>query len=116
MERPIEQKLVLSWPPSVNGYWRCFRNRAVLSKAGRLYKQSAPPPFSPYTDRDRLAVSIDFYPPTKRRLDLDNHAKACCDLLQHWRVFPDDSQIDELHLYRLDVEKPGRAEIRIKVL
>ena len=31
-------KLVLPYPPSVNRYWRVFRNRAILSEAGREYR------------------------------------------------------------------------------
>ena len=30
--------LVLPFPPSMNTYWRNFRGRTVLSKAGREYK------------------------------------------------------------------------------
>lgn len=114
--RGVKQKLVLSWPPSVNNYWRQYQGRTLLSKAGRLYKKSPAPPFKPYSSQDRLKVSIDYYPPSKVARDLDNHAKACLDLLMHWGVIPDDSQIDELHLYRLDIERPGRAEVTLEVL
>jgi len=110
------QRLVLGWPPSVNGYWRQFQGRTILSKAGRLYKQSPAPSFQRYTAQDRLAISIEYYPPSKAARDLDNHAKAVLDLLMHWGVFPDDSQVDELHLYRRDIQRPGRAEVTISKL
>ena len=108
-----EQTLILGWPPSVNGYWRQFQGRTILSKAGRLYKKSPAPTFEPYAAQDRLRVDIEYYPPSKASRDLDNHAKACLDLLMHWGVFPDDSQVDELHLYRRSIERPGRAEVTI---
>ena len=31
----------LPWPPSVNGYWRTFRNRQIISKRGREYRANA---------------------------------------------------------------------------
>lgn len=57
-----------------------------------------------------IAVSIRYYFATKRKRDLDNQNKLVLDALSGI-VYADDSQIDELHLYRrFDKENP-RIEI-----
>ena len=49
--------------------------------------------------------------PTKR--DLDNILKSLLDSLDHAGVFDDDEQIDELHVLRAGVEKPGNVAISL---
>tara|TARA_R100001594_G_scaffold104467_1_gene139064 strand:+ start:3456 stop:3713 length:258 start_codon:yes stop_codon:yes gene_type:complete len=62
----------------------------------------------------RLKVKIDAYMPDKRRRDLDNITKALLDALSHANLFEDDEQIDDLHLIRMGVEKPGRVEVTVE--
>ncbi len=31
-------EITLPWPPSVNTYWRMFKNRMIISKEGREYR------------------------------------------------------------------------------
>jgi len=63
----------------------------------------------------RYAVTVALYMPNERRVDLDNLAKSQLDAL-NWLIFVDDSQIDELHVYkRIDREKP-RAEVTVRIL
>lgn len=114
----------LSWPPSVNGYWRAIirgkgnnaRPAQILSKRGRDYRTSA------IADLDffglvglnltgRLNVTIKLSPPTRRKFDLDNYAKGVLDALVHARTIADDSQIDRLLLTRGNVGKPGSAVV-----
>ena len=52
--------------------------------------------------------------PDKRRRDLDNITKALLDALSHANMFEDDEQIDDLHLIRMGVEKPGRVEVTVE--
>jgi Holliday junction resolvase RusA-like endonuclease len=59
-----------------------------------------------------LNVSISFYFKTKRRRDLDNQNKLVLDALTGI-VYEDDSQIDELHLYRKYDAGDPRIEIDI---
>ena len=47
----------------------------------------------------RYSVGIDLYPATRRRADVDNHAKQILDGM-NGAVWDDDSQIDELHIIR----------------
>lgn len=46
-----------------------------------------------------VALSLAFFFPTLRRCDLDNAAKAILDGL-NGVAYRDDSQVDELHVYR----------------
>jgi Holliday junction resolvase RusA-like endonuclease len=32
--------ITLPWPPSVNGYWRKWRGRMVISVEGRKYREA----------------------------------------------------------------------------
>jgi crossover junction endodeoxyribonuclease RusA len=57
-----------------------------------------------------VALSIRFYFATKRRRDLDNQNKLVLDALTGI-VYEDDSQIDELHLYRRYDKQNPRIEI-----
>lgn len=99
--------ITLPWPPSVNSYYRTYKNRTILSAAGRKYKKQAaaaiaakvktPPQYS-----ERLEVELHLSPPDRRKRDIDNYAKATLDALQAAKIFLDDSQIDRLRIYRLD--------------
>lgn len=114
MDLADRQTLTLAWPPSVNSIWRSYRGRNILSKKGREYKNTALDTFFPYSSEDRLFVELDLYPPSRRRLDIDNHSKVAIDLLVHRGVIPDDSQIDKLLITRRAVIPPGKAVVRIQ--
>jgi crossover junction endodeoxyribonuclease RusA len=48
----------------------------------------------------RLHVTIDVYPPDRRRRDLDNILKPVLDVLEEYGVFEDDEHIDVLVVRR----------------
>ena len=96
--------VVLPWPPSVNRYWRRRGARYFVSQEGQEFRSKtqflclkAKGTFKP---TDRLAMTIDAFPPDKRRRDLDNIFKGILDSLQHAEVYKDDNQIDELSIFR----------------
>lgn len=63
----------------------------------------------------RLEVTLSVRFPDARRRDLDNVAKAILDGL-NGVAYEDDSQVDALHVYRLDTSKKDpRVEVRVKV-
>ena len=117
----------LPWPPSANTYYRSVmvRGRPVtsISKQGREYRKAVigevwalcsgrPEPLT-----GRLCVSLELYPPDRRKRDLDNHdGKALWDALTHAGVWEDDSQIDERHTYRRQIVKGGMAIVEISEL
>ena len=111
--------LTLPWPPSVNRIWRCVGGRVLLSAEGRAYRQAvAVAVLEQHGAGDplagRLSMTIEAYPPDRRRRDVDNMAKAILDSLERAGVYKNDAQIDHLSIRRMSVEKPGRVEVSIR--
>lgn len=111
--------LHLPFPPSVNSYWRTVRigksNRTLISEKGRLYRERvlallgrAKQPFT-----GRLRLTVEMFPPDKRKRDVDNFLKASLDALTHAGIYQDDSQIDILIVKRLSVHKGGCLKVFI---
>lgn len=108
--------LTLPWPPSVNHYWRKTRSHVYVSPEGVAFRQQtyllALNDRNRFDSKERLIVSIDAYPPDKRRRDLDNILKCLLDSLQFAAVYDDDSQIDKLSITRMP-EKLGQVIITV---
>ena len=107
----------LPWPPSANTHWRSVtiggRARVLLSAAGREYRIAVGKIVEPHLLGGRLRVSIWLYPPNKRKIDIDNRIKPLFDSLTVAEVWADDEIVDELHVYRREVIKGGRALVEI---
>lgn len=96
--------IVLPWPPTVNTYYRKFGDKVLISAKGREYRETvadlsranAWPKFGV----DRVRVEIEAWMPDRRRRDLDNILKSLLDSLTHAGVWDDDSQIDDLRIFR----------------
>lgn len=108
--------LELPFPPSVNTYYRRGAHATYMSKAGREYKQAVADYISggdfPNMGNKRLSVSMIVWPRDRRVFDLDNRLKSVLDSLQ-MLIYDDDSQIDELSIYRGSQIVPGGS---IKVM
>lgn len=69
-------------------------------------------------DRDKLTgpvkVELEFYLPTKRRVDCDNLAKNVLDGL-NGIVFTDDTQVVDLHIVKM-TRKPAGVWVRVEEL
>lgn len=102
----------LPWPPTVNTYYRAVPGFGMkISDAGRRYarivrQRLTEAQVRPFSDFDRLVVTIDAYPPDRRRRDLDNCLKAMVDALQHGGLYPDDSKIDRILIQRRERRPP----------
>jgi len=114
--------LTLPYPPSANKLYRHVGPRVLLSAAGRVYyaevaKVVAELRFRTavrFPIRGRIAVMIDSFVPDRRRRDLDNMQKAACDSLTKAGVWTDDSQIDDLRIRRMPVDRRNpRIEVSI---
>ena len=91
----------LPWPPSVNHYWRLGQGHFHVSTEGRRYKSAVAAILEKAGIRPvngPVKITIDAYPPDRRRRDIDNLEKAlldaCC--LPNGGVtglYYDDSQI-----------------------
>jgi len=114
-------ELILPVAPSVNTYYRKFNNRMIVSEKGRNYQKQVQEivrkekPKSFQAD-DRLRLEVDFYPPDKRRRDLDNFCgKALQDSLQYSGIYFDDEQIDSVEYTRCEIDRKNpRMEVRLE--
>jgi len=109
-------ELDLPWPPSVNAYYRTFRNRILISKQGREYRKTVleerkKAPFEMLMGPVR--VEIEAFRPDKRKRDLDNLLKASLDALTHAEIFEDDSQIIDLRIFWA-AEYGGLLKVKVR--
>lgn len=113
-----DYEFYLPWPPSVNGYWRSFRSRQIISKKGREYRSHVIASMeslglSGEFISDRLSVEISLYPPTERKYDIDNFCKGIFDGLTHCKFWADDEQVDRLAIKKRSKTKGGRVRIQV---
>jgi crossover junction endodeoxyribonuclease RusA len=121
LETPIFE-VTLPWPPTINTYWRhkvtgrlatvyvtpegkAYRkavNYWVMEAAmvQRYLKQTGP-----------VRVVIEAFPPDRRKRDLDNILKSLLDSLTHAGVWEDDSQIEDLRIYKATIA--GMVKVRV---
>jgi crossover junction endodeoxyribonuclease RusA len=109
----------LPYPPSVNHYWRMFRNRMIISREGREYRERIKRLCVPwltgfYPEDKEISVELKVYPPDRRRRDLDNVLKAVLDAMQAGGVYADDSQISRLVVERKEMVKGGKLNVQLR--
>lgn len=114
----MEESIVLwlPWPPTINAYYKPVRSSLYLSAKGRKYKarleeiihEQAPG----ISLEENLFVEVWLFPPDRRTRDLDNYMKALLDGITGAGIWLDDSQIDQLHLYR---GCPGSGIVKVEI-
>lgn len=133
MIRKADLTFSVSFPPSVNHYWRhavlplkrktaegkqAFRVQALISQAGRKYKQAVCREVmaqkAQYRLSARVRMFVALYPPDRRRRDVDNYAKALLDSLVEAGVLADDSQVADLRLMWCAPTPGGKAVVAIR--
>lgn len=106
----------LPYPPSINHYYIHTSHGVILSAKGKSYRRDAAlllHRFRGACQDKRLAVTINVFPPDKRKRDIDNILKCVLDSLEHASVYNNDNQIDMLTVIRRDVIKNGAVQIWI---
>lgn len=109
-------EIELPFPPSVNHYWRNFRGRTVISKRGVEFREAVRRLLAQRQVRSMagsVMLSIQVFPPDRRRRDLDNLLKATGDALEHGGAFHDDSQITRLEVEKDQVFPGGKLLVRV---
>lgn len=121
----IEQRatrLVLPWPPTVNGMWRTTgtgrKQRTYLTDEGKNYKSTVAAICRQsghmiYAAGDRLGYVLLLHPPDRRRRDASNYVKCVEDALTEAGVWPDDEQVDWFVVKKMERIPGGRAVITI---
>ena len=108
----------LPFPPSMNTYWRNFRGRTVISKAGRQFREDViqyviDNNIPKFGDK-KLKITLILRPRDKRKIDIDNRIKAVLDALEHAGVFDDDFQVDHIEMIRGEPLKGGLLHVCIE--
>lgn len=117
-EAPVSFELEMDyWPVSSNALHAPMNGGIVLTTAARQYywqvaemlrvKYGCKPMLG------RIRADVWFHESDLRKRDINNFTKSLFDALESGKVFEDDSQIDETHLYRGELRSP--AQIRIKL-
>lgn len=113
--------LILPFPPSVNACWRNINGKTLISAKGRAFRANAVAAIyeqlrrRPKAITEKVSVVIKMYPPSKRRMDIDNYLKAPFDALTHANIWKDDDQVKHVDMQWCEVVKGGRFEITISI-
>lgn len=113
-------RLILPWPPTINHAYNYWRGKVVKKKVAREFSKEVTAVvrrkgFEGFGE-SRIAVSIQAYPPDRRRRDLDNIQKVLLDALQEAGCFKDDSQISQLKIVRGPVIEEGNGYVHVEIL
>jgi crossover junction endodeoxyribonuclease RusA len=106
----------MPYPPSVNHYYLPTSTGVILGLKGKKYRRDVILLLSKYKNLcgdKRLNITINVFPPDKRKRDIDNILKCTLDTLQHAKVFNDDSQIDMLTVIRRENVLGGSLQVWI---
>ena len=111
----------LPYPMSINAYYRSVYGRTLISKKGREYRnrvfgyivEKNPATMGGYDFVDPIEMRIAFYPPDKRKRDIDNPLKPLIDALMNAKIYKDDSQIKKLVVTMNEPVKGGRVDVTI---
>ena len=107
----------LPWPPSGNNYYRHVGPRVLISRAGRKYRTMAVSRLGGLKKLSgSVSLSLECYPPDRRRRDLDNLLKCLQDSITAAGVLDDDSQIRRLQMEMLEPIEGGLVHVRLETL
>lgn len=103
------------WPPSLNRYYRHVGPRVLISREGRRYRRMAVSRLGGLFKKlsGAVSLSLDCYPPDRRRRDVDNILKCLLDSLVHAGVMEDDSLVRRLHMEMREPIPEGLVHVHI---
>jgi len=89
----------------------------VISSEGRRYHENVKAIFRQSGQapiRGKVRVTVEFYPPDRRRRDIDNLFKCLLDSLVAAGCIEDDSLVEELHAKKGEPVPGGLLFVRIE--
>lgn len=104
------------WPPTTNNHLMAVRGRFILTDKARQWRRVVEQILLgvPQFGDSRVAVTMTFHCATRRRYDCSNLVKEIEDSLTRAGAWEDDSQVDELHIYRGNVA-PHDGHVIVKI-
>ena len=110
--------LHLPWPPTVNSYYKVTRHgQRYLDKKVQTFREAVEEALNEQVPGleldDRLFLEVYLFPPDRRKRDLDNYMKGLLDGFTYAKTWVDDSQIDQLHIYRGEVMSDGVVVVSV---
>jgi crossover junction endodeoxyribonuclease RusA len=108
----------LPFPPSLNTYRYCHRNRLFTAKKGRDYHEKVIELILEMgLNKERImqpiVISLVMYPPTKRKFDVSNFLKAYEDSLVKAGFLEDDHWIEYGSIKKGHVIKKGKLLVKV---
>lgn len=110
----MRQTLRLPYPPSANNYWRYVNGRVLVSREARSYKtgvklRALTAGWQPL--QGPVCVFVTAFRP-RRIGDLENTLAVLLDGIQG-AAYENDSQIVEIHAFRMDDATDPRIEVTV---
>lgn len=106
------------FPPSLNNYYVKTQRGVRISEKGKKFRaalmRDVEEQIAGGQAEGRCLVEIVLWPPCNRRRDVDNFIKAVFDATTHAEVWDDDSQVDQLLVYR-GVTSPQNGMIGVRI-
>lgn len=115
----MDIEFYVPFPPTVNSYYVKTKRGVFISNKGRKFREDVAEavaqqlPGLALDSVDKLLMECVLFPPDERRRDVDNYNKSLLDALKHTGLFEDDSQIDQLFVYRGAKVYGGTVFIRL---
>lgn len=123
-------KILLPFPPSINGYWKQI---VLRTKSGKSFRSTGLTKRAKQFRIDALAlikkqypihtiidfpvkVFIQLHPPTLRKYDVDNFNKGILDALTHANIWVDDELVYDLRIVKREKVKAGAVIVKIEKL
>jgi crossover junction endodeoxyribonuclease RusA len=109
--------LQVPWPITVNHYWGQRGKIKYITARGRAYREDiyalVLDAVMSHPKDEQLFADITYYPPDKRRRDLDNLKKCLLDSLEKAGVYTDDNLLKTVVYDLGDKMKGGGATVRL---
>lgn len=109
----------LGLPPTVNKMYRRVGSQVRLTKKATAFRINVVADIweihgtIPDTITGGVVVDIAVFFPNTNEQDIDNRVKPLLDALEAAKVFKNDSQVNQVRVYRAGIRKPGGVTVTV---